>query len=193
MNLSHRLSGVFIGILTIALWCGGCSVTRPAGSPPPAGSQGAPGPAMITGIATETLGENVRIIVQITEAMEYTAFTLQDPPRLVLTFPGATLGDLPRPLPVAGVVRSIEALQVPEERAVRCVVYLQHMTTHVVEIQGRQLLITLAHTGPRSAEMLPAAFLRNGGGCRQTCTGGDEPTWARTCEAPQRDDHCHHV
>ena len=157
MNLSHRLSGVFIGILTIALWCGGCSVTRPAGSPPPAASQGAPGPATITGISTETLGENVRIIVQITEAIEYTAFTLQDPPRLVLTFPEATLGDLPRPLPVAGVVRSIEALQVPEERAVRCVVYLQHMTTHVVELQGRQLLITLAHTGPRSAEMLPAA------------------------------------
>ena len=76
----------------------------------------------------------------------------------MLTFPGATLGDLPRPLPVAGVVRSIEALQVPEERAVRCVVYLQHMTTHVVEIQGRQLLITLAHTGPvvqRSCRLPP--------------------------------------
>ena len=163
MNLSHRLSGVFIGILTIALWCGGCSVTRPVESPPPATSQGAPGRATITGITTETLGENVRIIVQITEAIEYTAFTLQDPPRLVLTFPGATLGDLPRPLPVAGVVRSIEALQVPEERAVRCVVYLQHMTTHVVEIQGRQLLITLAHTGPRSAEELSAASSETAG------------------------------
>src|SRR5262249_42962941 len=85
------------------------------------------------------------------------AFTLQDPPRLVLTFPGATLGDLPRPLPVAGVVSSIEPLQVPEERAVRCVVYLQHMTTHVVELQGRQLLITLADPGSRDAEMLPTA------------------------------------
>jgi type IV pilus secretin PilQ/predicted competence protein len=157
VNLSHCLSGVFIGILTTALWCGGCSVTRPAGSPPPAESQGAPRRAMITGISTETLGENVRITVQITEAIEYTAFTLQEPPRLVLTFPEATLGDLPRPLPVAGVVRSIEALQVPEERAVRFVVYLQHMTTHVVEIQGRQLLITLADAGARSAEMLPTA------------------------------------
>ena len=29
------------------------------------------------------------------------------------------------------------------------------MTTHVVEIQGRQLLITLADAGTRSAEMLP--------------------------------------
>ena len=156
MNLSHRLSGVFIGILTIALWCGGCSVTRPAGAPPPAESQGAPGRAMITGITTETLGENVRIAVQTTQVIEYTAFTLRDPPRLVFTFPGATLGDLPRPLPVAGVVRSIEPLQVPEERAVRLLVYLQHMTTHVVEIQGRQLLITLADTGTRSAETLPA-------------------------------------
>ncbi len=157
MNLSHRLSGVFIGILTIALWCGGCSVTRPAGSLPPTESQGASGRATITGITTETLGENVRITVQITEAIEYTAFTLQAPPRLVLTFPGATLGDLPRPLPVAGVVRSIEPLQVPEERAVRFVVYLQHMTTHVVELQGRQLLITLADAETRSAEMLPTA------------------------------------
>ena len=157
MNLSHRLSGVCIGILTIALWCGGCSVTRLAGPLPPAASQDASGRATITGITTETLGENVRITVQITEAIEYTAFTLQAPPRLVLTFPGATLGDLPRPLPVAGVVRSIEALQVLEERAVRFVVYLQHMTTHAVEIQGHQILITLADTGTRSAEMLPTA------------------------------------
>jgi hypothetical protein len=52
---------------------------------------------------------------------------------------------------VAGVVRSIEAVQVPEERAVRFVVSLQHMTTHVVELQGRQLLITLADAGTRSA------------------------------------------
>jgi type IV pilus secretin PilQ/predicted competence protein len=157
VNLSHRLSGVFIGILTTALWYGGCSGTRPAELPLSAESQGAPRRAMITGITTETSGENVRITVQITETIEYTAFTLQDPPRLVLTFPGATLGDLPRPLPVAGVVRSIEALQVPEERAVRFVVYLQHMTTHVVEIQGRQLLITLADAGNRRAEMLPTA------------------------------------
>ena len=70
MNFSHRLYGVFIGILTIALWCGGCSVTRPAGSPPPAGGQGTPGRAMITGITTETLGENVRITVQTTEVVE---------------------------------------------------------------------------------------------------------------------------
>ena len=173
MNLSHRLSGVCIGILTIALGCGGCSVSRPAGAPPPAASQGAPGRATITGITTETLGENVRITVQLTEAMEYTTFTLQDPPRLVLSFPEATLGDLPRPLPVAGVVRSIEALQVPEERAVRCVVYLQHMTPHVVEIQGRQILITLAHTGPRSAEMLPAAS-------SETAGTADRPTPAVT-------------
>jgi type IV pilus secretin PilQ/predicted competence protein len=163
VNLSHHLSGVFIGILTIALWCGGCSVTRPAGSPPVAVSQGAPGRATITGITTETLGENIRITVQATEAIEYTTFTLQDPPRLVLTFPEATLGDLPRPLPVAGVVRSIEAMQVPEERAVRCVVYLQHMPPHVVETQGRQLLITLAPTEPRSAEMLPAAASETAG------------------------------
>jgi type IV pilus assembly protein PilQ len=157
VHLSHHLLGMFIGILIIALWCGGCSVTRPMEPLPPAESQGTPGRVTITGITTETLGENVRIAIQTTEALEYTAFTLQDPPRLVLTCSGATLGDLPRQLPVAGVVRSIETIQVPEERAVRFVVYLQHMTTYVVEVQGRQLLITLADTGTRSAETPAAA------------------------------------
>lgn len=61
MNLSPRLPGVCIGILTMALWCGGCSVTRSAVSPPPAGTQGVPARAVITGIATETLEEKVRI------------------------------------------------------------------------------------------------------------------------------------
>jgi len=152
VNLSHRLAGVFIGILTVALGCGGCSVSKPAASPPAAGHQGAPARAMITGITTETLAEQVRIIVQATEVVEYTAFTLQEPPRLVLTFPGATLGDMPRPLPGAGVVRSIEPLLVPEENAVRLVVHLQHMTTHAVEIQGRQFLITLADSSTRTAD-----------------------------------------
>jgi type IV pilus assembly protein PilQ len=107
---------------------------------------------MITGITAETLEGTVRITVQATEVVEYTAFTLHDPPRLVLTFPRTTLGDLPRPLPVAGVIGSIEPLYVPEEHAVRVVVSLQYMTTHVVEIQGRQVLVTLADTGPRKRE-----------------------------------------
>ena len=120
---------------------------RPGGSALPVGLQGASGPVMITGIAAETLEEKVRISVQASEVVEYTAFMLPDPPRLVLTFPRTTLGDLPRPLPVAGVVRSIEPLYVPEEHAVRVVVSLHYMTTHVVEIQGRQVLVTLADPG----------------------------------------------
>ena len=31
MNFFHRCSGVFIGILILALWSGGCSGTRPGG------------------------------------------------------------------------------------------------------------------------------------------------------------------
>jgi type IV pilus secretin PilQ/predicted competence protein len=112
---------------------------------------------MITGISTETLGEQVRITVQATEVVAYTAFMLHDPPRLVLTFPRTTLGDLPRPLPVTGVVRSIEPVHVPEEHAVRVVVSLQYMTTHAIEIQGPQVLVTLADTGLRKREtVLPA-------------------------------------
>jgi len=61
VNLFHCLPGVCIGILIMALWCGGCNVTRPAVSLPPAANQGAPGRAMITGITTEMLAENVGI------------------------------------------------------------------------------------------------------------------------------------
>ena len=159
MNLSHRLFGVCIGILTVALGCGGCSVPKSAVSPPPAENRGVPGSATITGITIETLAEKVRIAVQTTAVVEYTAFTLPEPPRLVLTFPGATLGDLPRPFPVAGIVRSIEAMLMPEENAVRLVISLQRMTTHVIEIQGRQCLITLADSGTPMADTLSPAPL----------------------------------
>jgi len=152
VNLSHRLFGVCIGILTVALCGGGCSVPKSTVSPPTAENRGVPGRATITGITTETLAEKVRIAVQTTAVVEYTAFTLQEPPRLVLTFPGATLGDLPRPIPVAGIVRSIEPVLVPEEHAVRLVITLQQMTTPVIEIQGQQYLITLADSGTRMAD-----------------------------------------
>jgi type IV pilus secretin PilQ/predicted competence protein len=157
VNLSPRLPGVFISMFTMTLWWGGCSVTPPSVSLPTAGNQGTPGRAVITGITTETLAENVRIVVHTTAVVEYTAFTLQEPPRLVLTFPGAALGDISRPIPVAGVVRSIEPLVVPEENAVHCTVYLAYMTTHTVEIQGHQLLITLADGGTRTADASPPA------------------------------------
>ena len=80
---------------------------------------------MITSITAETLGEQVRITVQATEVMEYTAFIVHNPPRLVLTCQGQHSVICHRPLPVAGVVRSIEPLYVPEEQAVRVVLSLQ--------------------------------------------------------------------
>lgn len=153
MNFSHRLFGVLIGLLTTALGCMGCSVPKPPASLPPVVAQGVSVPSMITGITTETLAEHVRIVVQATATVEYTALTLQDPPRLVLTFPGTTLGALPQSIPVAGIVRRIEPTLVPEEQAVRLVVSLQQMTTHTVAVQGQRYLITLADPGLRTADM----------------------------------------
>jgi len=157
VHLSHRLAGVFIAILTLALGCGGCSAPKPAVPSPTAEKQGAPVRAMITQVTTEPLAGAVRIAVETSEVVEYTAFTLPEPPRLVFTFPEATLGDIPRPIPVTGVIRSIEPLLVPEENAVRLVVSLRHMTTHTVEIQGRRCLITLADSGTRTADLVPQA------------------------------------
>jgi type IV pilus secretin PilQ/predicted competence protein len=110
---------------------------------------------MITGITTETLANRIRIVVQATEVMEYMAVTIPDPPRLVLTFPGATLGTFPQPIPVTGVVRGIEPLLVPEEHATRLVISLRTMTAHTVELQGRQLLVTLTEAEPQVADASP--------------------------------------
>ncbi|MGE3538250.1 MAG: type IV pilus secretin PilQ [Candidatus Tectimicrobiota bacterium] len=164
MNLSHRLSGVFIGILTVALVCGGCGVNPPAvvSQLPPVRQDASPR-AVLTGITTEALHEKVRIAVQSTEAVEYTTFTLQDPARLVVTFPNATLGAMAQPLVGAGVVQSLEASALPEEQAVRLVVYLQHMVPHTVELQGRQLLLTLADPKGALAETVSQVSPTPGG------------------------------
>ncbi len=147
MNLSHRLFGVFISILTVVLVCGGCGVTPPAVPPLPAGHQGTAARAVITGITTAMLTDKVHIAVRSTEAVEYTSFTLQDPPRIVITLAGATLDQAMPPATAAGVVQHIDVAVVPEEQAVRLVVHLQHMTAHTVELQGRELLVMLADTG----------------------------------------------
>lgn len=152
MNLSHRLLGVCIAILTVALICGGCSVTTPHGSLPTVESQGGAARAVITGLTTETLRDHVRITVQSTEAVEYTSFTLHDPPRLVVTLTGATLGPQVQPMTGAGIVKHIDIAAVPEERAVRLVASLQSMTTHTVELQGPHLVVTLAEVQNPIAE-----------------------------------------
>ena len=63
MNLFHRRSGVFIGILTIALGCGGCSTTRPPLSPT-TGAQETFGRIVLPEISTETVVQTGQRVVE---------------------------------------------------------------------------------------------------------------------------------
>ena len=54
MNFASRLSSVCIGILTVALCCGGCSVRKSAVPPPTADNRGVPEHATITGSTADT-------------------------------------------------------------------------------------------------------------------------------------------
>ena len=99
---------------------------------------------VITQIATEPLASAVRVLVQATGPLQYTAFKLDDPPRLVVDIAEARLGDVPQPLPVAGeLVERIEPTVLPDERIVRLTLHLRRMVPHTVEAQAQQLHITL--------------------------------------------------
>jgi type IV pilus assembly protein PilQ len=102
--------------------------------------------AVITEIATERRAESVQVVVHATAPLPYTAFTLHDPPQLVLEFMGARLGEgaVPSPLVVAdGLVSRIEPQEFPETRQVRVFVHLRRMATHTIEVHGPQLQVTL--------------------------------------------------
>jgi type IV pilus assembly protein PilQ len=100
--------------------------------------------AVITDVSTETHADNVHVVVRATMPLQYTAFTLQEPLRLVVDMPGAKLGEITQPLPVQGdVIRHLELRAFPDEQTVRLVLYLGRKVTHTVEAQGQRLNVTL--------------------------------------------------
>jgi type IV pilus secretin PilQ/predicted competence protein len=104
--------------------------------------------SVITDVSTEALAGAVRVLVQSTGPLQYTAFKLHDPPRVVVEFSGARLGSLPQPIPVRGdIVRRVEATVLPDEHIVRLTLHLRRMASYTIEAQARQLHITLKDVG----------------------------------------------
>jgi type IV pilus assembly protein PilQ len=98
-------------------------------------------------VSAETQNDLVHVVVHSTAPLQYTAFTLQEPPRLVVDIPGAKLGEIKQPIPAQGdVVRDVELQVFPDEQIVRIVLYLVRPVTHTVEVQGQQLHVTLQAT-----------------------------------------------
>jgi type IV pilus assembly protein PilQ len=111
---------------------------------------------MITDVVAETQADAVRVVVRSTTPLQYTAFNLQDPPRLVVDMVGAKLGEVAQPIPVTGdMVRDLELRVFPDEQTVRLVLYLVRMVSHTVEAQGQQLLVTL-QAAPAAATTVSA-------------------------------------
>ncbi len=103
--------------------------------------------AVITDISAETQADVVHVVVHATTPLQYTAFTLQEPPRLVVDMLGALgakLGEITQPMPVQGdLVRDVELRVLPDESTVRLVLHLTRMAAHTVETHGQQLRVTL--------------------------------------------------
>ena len=91
---------VFIGVLLLSIAVSTAAVAAP----------------VITAISTETQADTERVLVHATEPLQYTAFKLQEPLRLVVDFSSASLGDLPQPIPIRGeIVEKIEPILFPDE------------------------------------------------------------------------------
>ncbi len=86
----------------------------------------------------------MHVVVHATTPLQYTAFTLQEPPRLVVDMLGAKLGEITQPIPGQGdLVRDVELRALPDESTVRLVLHLARTAAHTVETQGQQLHVTL--------------------------------------------------
>jgi type IV pilus assembly protein PilQ len=100
--------------------------------------------ATITDVSVETQADVVHVVVHATTPLQYTAFTLQEPPRLVVDMLGAKLGEITQPIPGQGdLVRDVELRALPDESTVRLVLHLVRLAAHTVETQGQQLRVTL--------------------------------------------------
>jgi type IV pilus assembly protein PilQ len=143
--------------------------------------------AIITDVSTETQANTVHVVVRATMPLQYTAFTLQEPLRLVVDIPGAKLGEITQPIPApADVVRHIELRALSDEQIVRLVLYLTHKVAHTVEAQGQQLNVTLqtspTTTAPISERVMPPPPVGSSptASSLPTAPVGDDPAAAAT-------------
>jgi type IV pilus assembly protein PilQ len=73
-------------------------------------------PVKITDIQGEALNDKVRITIASSDNLNYTAFTLSDPLRLVLDLPDAQLKNYKEPIPIyKGSVLNVVPIQLPKE------------------------------------------------------------------------------
>ncbi len=129
--------------MTAALSIGACTATQSQNPASPADATGNTASTTITRIATQALPQGQQITVEATDALQYTAFKLQDPMRLIVDITAAHLADNLQPITLEdGVISSIEPLVFPDREIVRLLVHLRGAATHTLATLEHQLHIT---------------------------------------------------
>jgi type IV pilus assembly protein PilQ len=151
------VNAVMVSIFTLALGLGGCTTTTPPATVPVAATSEAPAPMTITAISTQTLADALHITIATTGGVQYTALMLQEPPRLIVDIPDATLAEGLQPAVVAdGMVSDIEPLALPEQHGVRLLVHLRRPATYTIDVQEQHLRIALSAVPTPQAEQQEA-------------------------------------
>ena len=140
-------------VVAVALGLTGCTAaTSPAALVSSAASP-ASVPVTITGLAAQTRNDELHITVDATRAVEYTAVSLSEPPRLVVDIEEAVLAPDLKPLVLPeGIASAVEPVIFPDREGVRLLVPLRQAATHRVEADGQQLHITLTQEPDVSAQ-----------------------------------------
>jgi type IV pilus secretin PilQ/predicted competence protein len=100
----------------------------------------------------EARGQELRVVIDASAPLQYTAFMLSEPLRLVLDLAEARLGEVLTPRPLGeGPVSHVEVQEFPEQQMVRVGLHLRRPMTHTIDVHGAQLQVLLQESPPSVA------------------------------------------
>lgn len=114
--------------------------------------------AAITAVTTEQNGENVSIRIEASDAIQYTAFKLSNPIRLIMDLPQMREGILTRTIEVnKGVVQAIQPIFFEEAEVLRLEVSLNGRVSYTIsQPEQNRLLIRLQPAAQKTGQPAPA-------------------------------------
>lgn len=118
----------------------------------------APGVSNITQLTAGETKEGVSITLESSGSLQYTAFKLQNPLRLVMDFPKTRKGILQNPVTVGkGVVDSVRPLYFDEAEVLRLEITLNKAASYeIVRVAGNKLVVNLKEAPKETPAQAPA-------------------------------------
>jgi type IV pilus assembly protein PilQ len=144
INDQRRLTAVVGAIAALALALGGCTTTTPSATTPVTVTADTPEPIMITALSTQRGAETLQVTVEASGDLQYTAYTIAEPPQLVVDMANAELAEDLQPVALAeGLVSDIEPQKLPNQHGARLLMHLREMVAYTIDVQERRLQIAL--------------------------------------------------